>query len=62
MTLRMTLTRPDLRSGEDMGRGCDPLALSELPPTRDGRTLWDREEPKVGVMRRVLRRFGGGRC
>ncbi|KAL0257266.1 hypothetical protein SLS55_008076 [Diplodia seriata] len=47
MTLRMTLTRPDLRADEDMlygwqqhqaSREADPLALEELPPVSEDTT------------------------
>ena len=62
MTLRMTLTRPDLRSAEETklyGEAGDPLALEELPPTRNGRTLWDEPPKQGGFVRRIWRRVSG---
>ena len=59
MTLRMTLTRPDLRTGEAKGKpGNDPLALDELPPTRDGRTIWDAA-PREKSWKRMWKRVNG---
>lgn len=60
MTLRMTLTRPDLRSGEEK-RGKpenDPLALSDLPPARNGRTIWDKV-PREKGWKRMWKRVSG---
>ena len=65
MTLRMALTRPDLRDKEDVGRWAekrDPLALEDLPRGLDGRTLWDEPVKREGVMRRVWRRVSGRDC
>lgn len=66
MTLRMTLTRPDLRTASDSNRDrdrerkpdTDPLALDELPPTRDARTIWDTV-PRESGWRRMWRRVRG---
>lgn len=61
MTLRMTLTRPDLRArGLDGAEESDPLALAELPPARNGRTIWDTA-PREKGWRRVWRRVSGRR-
>lgn len=52
MTLRMTLTRPDLRDKEDVGKWGvrkDPLALEELPRGEDGRVVWDEKERSKGL-------------
>lgn len=60
MTLRMTLTRPDLRTGEEK-RGkpeSDPLALDELPPARNGRTIWDTV-PRDNGWKRMWKRVNG---
>lgn len=72
MTLRVTLTRPDLRSSEKevtyygIGRGEDPLALAKLPPmsgSGGGNTdLWDTvggDGRQKGVMRKVWRKISG---
>lgn len=62
MTLRMTLTRPDLRDKEDVGKWGtrkDPLALEELPR---GEVVWDegKERSKgMGVVGRMWRRVSG---
>ena len=57
MTLRMTLTRPELRMEEEKGKS-DPLALAELPPARNGRTIWDAA-PREKGWKRVWRRMSG---
>jgi len=60
MTLRMTLTRPELRTGEEK-RGkpkSDPLALDELPPARNGRTIWDTV-PREKGWKRIWKRVSG---
>ena len=67
MTLRMTLTRPDLRDKEDVGKWGvrkDPLALEELPRGEDGRVVWDEKENSKrmggrGVVGRMWRRVSG---
>ncbi|KAL8772268.1 MAG: hypothetical protein Q9209_002480 [Squamulea sp. 1 TL-2023] len=44
MTLRMTLTRPDLRASEDLLYGSgdsDPLALEHLPSPMAGNEIWE---------------------
>ena len=60
MTLRMTLTRPDLRTYEDKAEEVenDPLALDELPLAINGRTIWD-PVPREGGWRRMWKRISG---
>ena len=65
MTLRMTLTRPDLRADEtalyEPGRDDkqDPLALEHLPTS--GGDIWDTLPPvkEGGVLKRVWRKVSG---
>ena len=72
MTLRMTLTRPDLRSSEKevtyygIGHQEDPLALEKLPPiSRSGggnSDIWEtlgREGKQKGGLRKVWRKISG---
>ena len=62
MTLRMTLTRPDLRDKEDVGTWGlkrDPLALEDLPTGRNGRTLWDEPPKQGGIVRKFWRKVSG---
>ncbi|KAL8786425.1 MAG: hypothetical protein Q9195_008224 [Heterodermia aff. obscurata] len=62
MTLRMTLTRPDLRDKEDVGTWGlkrDPLALEDLPAGRNGRTLWDEPPKQGGIVRKFWRKVSG---
>ena len=74
MTLRMTLTRPDLRDprlddmrsaehdgGKTMSQGeeVDPFQLEELPPARDGRTLWDPVPREGGRVKKLWRKISG---
>ncbi|KAL8932581.1 MAG: hypothetical protein Q9216_006775 [Gyalolechia sp. 2 TL-2023] len=62
MTLRMTLTRPDLRANEDLLYGHydnDPLALDNLPPpppTADGNDIWDQGKESEGAVRKFWRK------
>ena len=60
MTLRMTLTRPDLRADESAiyGKGAqDPLALEELPPSADLADIWDKYPKEHNVVKKLWRRF-----
>ena len=61
MTLRMTLTRPDLRADESVlyPRGQDPLALEELPPMADAGDLWVKPAKDGGRVRKFWRRVSG---
>lgn len=59
MTLRMTLTRQDLRADESTlyPKGTDPLALDELPPmTERGGDIWVKGEKDGGIFGRLWRR------
>ncbi|KAL9100607.1 MAG: hypothetical protein Q9163_004044 [Psora crenata] len=62
MTLRMTLTRPDLRADEQAiydGSTIDPLALEHLPELGERRGgLWDSLPPvKESGLKRIWRKF-----
>ena len=67
MTLRMTLTRPDLRADEkalyepSRGDTHDPLALEHLPPSGGAADIWDTLPPvkEGGVLKRVWRKVSG---
>ena len=63
MTLRMTLTRPDLRADEKAlyahTTGDDPLALEHLPPTKKEADIWDTLPKDRGVVRRFWRKVSG---
>ena len=61
MTLRMTLTRPDLRveKGESFARTTDPLALDQLPPVVDGNDVWVKVPKDVNVVKRLWRTVTG---
>ena len=58
MTLRMTLTRPDLRADESTlyPKGNDPLALDELPPLTEGGDIWVKGGKDGGIFGRLWRR------
>ncbi|KAL8718382.1 MAG: hypothetical protein Q9225_004474 [Loekoesia sp. 1 TL-2023] len=59
MTLRMTLTRPDLRADEDVLYGHndnDPLALEHLPAVVDGNDIWDQGKESEGAVRKFWRK------
>lgn len=66
MTLRMTLTRPDLRADEQAlyakTTGDDPLALEHLPPTKSEADIWDTMPKDRGIMRKFWNRVSGRRC
>ena len=60
MTLRMTLTRPDLRASEDLLYGSgdnDPLALEHLPITAGKNDIWDQGKESGGTVRSLWRRL-----
>ncbi|KAL9017612.1 MAG: hypothetical protein Q9185_005068 [Variospora sp. 1 TL-2023] len=62
MTLRMTLTRPDLRASDDLLYGpsdSDPLALEHLPPAADGHDIWDQGKDSGGAVRKLWRKVSG---
>ncbi|KAL8913664.1 MAG: hypothetical protein Q9172_007234 [Xanthocarpia lactea] len=59
MTLRMTLTRPDLRANEDLLYGSadsDPLALQQLPSPMAGNNMWEHEKEAGGTVKKFWRR------
>ncbi|KAL8732806.1 MAG: hypothetical protein Q9181_003821 [Wetmoreana brouardii] len=61
MTLRMTLTRPDLRASEDLLYGSgdkDPLALEQLPSPAFRTDIWDQGKESGGAMKNLWRKFG----
>lgn len=63
MTLRMTLTRPDLRASEDLLYGpasdTDPLALEHLPPASGTYDIWDQGKDHGGAARKLWRKVSG---
>ncbi|KAL6720752.1 hypothetical protein ACLMJK_002677 [Lecanora helva] len=63
MTLRMTLTRPDLRADEKAlyahTTGDDPLALEHLPPAKKEGDIWDTMPKDRSVVRRFWRKLSG---
>lgn len=54
MTLRMTLTRPDLRAEEPQiyDTSDDPFALEDLPPIKNAEDIWD-DPPKEGMVKKL---------
>ncbi|KAJ5951472.1 uncharacterized protein N7479_009885 [Penicillium vulpinum] len=62
MTLKMTLTRPDLRtnsptpptSSKEME---DPLRLAELPPADRSQSIWDSDMDEQGMVRKMWRKL-----
>ncbi|KAL9046019.1 MAG: hypothetical protein Q9214_001045 [Letrouitia sp. 1 TL-2023] len=66
MTLRMTLTRPELRARESLlyagsvSQGDDPLALGQLQTgVALGKDPWDHSSKEGGRVKRLWRRFRG---
>ncbi|EED15938.1 hypothetical protein TSTA_010550 [Talaromyces stipitatus ATCC 10500] len=62
MTLKMTLTRPDLRTASDIGpyghdRHDDPLRLAELPPADESCNIWDDIPEEKGVVKKMWRKL-----
>lgn len=66
MTLRMTLTRPELRADEKAlyanTTGDDPLALEHLPPTKKEADIWDQLPKERGTLKKFWRRVSGKGC
>ena len=54
MTLRMTLTRPDLRKDDPplYNVDSDPLALQDLPPIKNSSDIWE-SQPKDGIVKKL---------
>jgi hypothetical protein len=61
MTLHMTLTRPDLRTADDIAATKqsedDPLRLAELPTTDAVNPIWDTLPPEGGMVRKMWRKL-----
>lgn len=61
MTLRMTLTRPDLRTESPTPSQTspqeDPLRLAALPPADRTQMIWDSDEDDKGVVKKMWRRL-----
>ncbi|KAJ5162485.1 hypothetical protein N7492_007877 [Penicillium capsulatum] len=60
MTLKMTLTRPDLRTESPTSAKSpqeDPLQLAALPPADRRQQIWDSEVEQSGVVRKMWRRI-----
>ncbi|OKL58465.1 hypothetical protein UA08_06285 [Talaromyces atroroseus] len=58
MTLKMTLTRPDLRTH---ATDDDPLRLAELPPADETLNIWDDLPEDRGVVKKMWRKLRGWR-
>ena len=63
MTLRMTLTRPELRADEKVlyanTKSDDPLALAHLPPTKNEADIWDELPKEQSTLKKFWRRVSG---
>ncbi|KAL9009007.1 MAG: hypothetical protein Q9173_005927 [Seirophora scorigena] len=62
MTLRMTLTRPDLRASDELLYGhsdSDPLALEHLPTAVGNHDIWDQGKESGGAVRKLWRKVSG---
>lgn len=59
MTLKMTLTRPDLRtdSPTPSKEKEDPLRLADLPPADHSQSIWDSDVDDRGVVRKMWRKL-----
>lgn len=62
MTLKMTLTRADLRepsliSSPPVSENDDPLRLADLPAPDEDLHIWDKPSEDRGVMKRFLRKL-----
>ncbi|KAJ5370108.1 uncharacterized protein N7496_006200 [Penicillium cataractarum] len=61
MTLKMTLTRPDLRTESPTPSQTspqeDPLRLAALPPADRTQMIWDSDEDDKGVVKKMWRRL-----
>ncbi|CRG89908.1 hypothetical protein PISL3812_06947 [Talaromyces islandicus] len=60
MTLKMTLTRPDLRTTDPTDID-DPLRLADLPPPDETVNVWDDLPEHQGVVKKMWRRIRGRR-
>lgn len=63
MTLKMTLTRPDLRTDSPTSplslEADDPLKLADLPPADENSVVWETQRDERGVMKKMWRRIRG---
>jgi hypothetical protein len=59
MTLKMTLTRPDLRTHTTDPSYDDPLRLAELPPADETLNIWDDLPEDRGVVKKMWRKLRG---
>lgn len=61
MTLKMTLTRPDLRTESPASSQTspqeDPLQLAALPPADRSQHIWDSDLDGSGTMKKMWRKF-----
>ncbi|KAJ5827808.1 hypothetical protein N7447_004571 [Penicillium robsamsonii] len=59
MTLKMTLTRPDLRtdSPTPSKEKEDPLRLAALPPADRSQSIWDSDLDEQGMVRKMWRKL-----
>ncbi|EEH43739.2 uncharacterized protein PADG_00028 [Paracoccidioides brasiliensis Pb18] len=64
MTLKMTLTRPDLRTAESTGtlfprlsEQDDPLRLADLPVPGEKHPVWDPQTEDTSMMRKMWRKI-----
>jgi hypothetical protein len=60
MTLKMTLTRPDLRTDSPTPSHSskeDPLRLAELPPADRPQSIWDSDLDEQGMMKKMWRKL-----
>ena len=63
MTLKMTLTRPDLRTDSPSASPTsaeDPLKLADLPPTSP--QIWDTDLEDQNVMKKMWRKLRKQKC
>ncbi|KAL1883503.1 hypothetical protein Plec18167_002507 [Paecilomyces lecythidis] len=64
MTLKMTLTRPDLRTDSPVSPSMseeadDPLKLADLPPADQSSVTWNSQHDERGVIKKVWQRLRG---
>ncbi|GAD99585.1 hypothetical protein PVAR5_8302 [Paecilomyces variotii No. 5] len=64
MTLKMTLTRPDLRTDSPVSPSMsedsdDPLKLADLPPADQSSVTWNSQSDERGVIKKVWQRLRG---
>ncbi|KAN0085019.1 hypothetical protein V8E54_001486 [Elaphomyces granulatus] len=58
MTLKMTLTRPDLRTADPLyPNNKDQLGLADILPAESSPRIWDSPSDEQGVMRKIWHKF-----